>query len=101
MIKLMKDNKMFEVRTQVQASAFIKSGWNVVIDKPVAIDNIDKVEKVDVIEQVQLTTQYTKTDINRMSTSDLQKLANDNDVDNANEMSGSKLKKILIDKLCK
>lgn len=41
---------------------------------------------------------YTKTEINRMSTSDLQMLAKENGVVNAEEISGSELKKLLIEK---
>ena len=98
MIKLIKDNRVFEVRTDVQASAFINNGWEIVKDKLVTPK---ETTKVDVVEQVTQSTPYTKTDINRMSTADLQKLADNNGVDNAKELSGSKLKKILIDKLCK
>ena len=42
--------------------------------------------------------QYTKTEINRMSTAELQTLALENGVDGSNEMTGSELKKVLIDK---
>lgn len=41
---------------------------------------------------------YTKTDINRMSTSELQKLAAEYGVENAKEKSGGELKKLLIEK---
>lgn len=41
---------------------------------------------------------YTKTDINRMSASQLQKLASESGIENANEKSGGELKKILIEK---
>lgn len=41
---------------------------------------------------------YTKTDINRMSTSQLQKLASESGIENANEKSGGELKKMLIEK---
>lgn len=41
---------------------------------------------------------YTKTDINRMSTSQLQKLASESGIENANEKSGGELKKLLIEK---
>lgn len=40
--------------------------------------------------------QYTKSEINRMSTSDLQKLATTEGVENAYGISGGELKKILI-----
>lgn len=42
--------------------------------------------------------QYTKTEINRMSTEELQELALENGIDGANEMTGAELKKVLIEK---
>ena len=42
--------------------------------------------------------QYTKTEINRMSTAELQTLALENGVDGSNEMTGAELKKVLIEK---
>ena len=41
---------------------------------------------------------YTKTEINRMSTADLQKLATEQGIENAQATSGAELKKILIAK---
>ena len=41
---------------------------------------------------------YTKTEINRMSTAELQALALENGVDGSNEMTGAELKKVLIEK---
>ena len=42
--------------------------------------------------------QYTKTEINRMSTAELQELALENGVDGSDEMTGVELKKVLIEK---
>ena len=42
--------------------------------------------------------EHTKTEINRMSTAELQELALENDIDGANEMTGAELKKVLIEK---
>ena len=42
---------------------------------------------------------YTKTDINRMSTADLQKLAGEKGIENADSFSGADLKKMLIELL--
>ncbi len=42
--------------------------------------------------------QYTKTEINRMSTAELQTLALENGIDGSNEMTGAELKKVLIEK---
>lgn len=41
--------------------------------------------------------QYNRTEINRMTTAELQSLAAQNGVDGAFEMTGAELKKILID----
>ena len=41
---------------------------------------------------------YTKTEINRMSTAELQTLALENGVDGSDEMTGAELKKVLIEK---
>ena len=42
-------------------------------------------------------TAYTKTEINRMSTADLKKLASESGIENATEINGSDLKKMLIE----
>lgn len=41
---------------------------------------------------------HTKTEINRMSTAELQELALENGIDGADEMTGAELKKVLIEK---
>lgn len=41
---------------------------------------------------------YTKTEINRLSTSELRELAKENGIDNADENTGAELKKMLIEK---
>lgn len=41
---------------------------------------------------------HTKTEINRMSTAELQELALENDIEGADEMTGAELKKVLIEK---
>ena len=43
-------------------------------------------------------TPYTKTEINRMSTADLKKLASEKGIENAAEINGGELKKMLIEK---
>ena len=42
--------------------------------------------------------QYTKTEINRMTTAELQELALENDIDGAEQITGAELKKVLIEK---
>lgn len=41
---------------------------------------------------------HTKTEINRMSTAELQDLALENGIDSAEQMTGAELKKVLIEK---
>lgn len=50
------------------------------------------------IEKGTPSLNYTKTEISRMSTSDLKLLAKEQEIENADEISGSELKKILIEK---
>lgn len=52
------------------------------------------------IDKFSGSSKYTKTMINRMSTSDLQSLAKEQEIENADEISGSELKKMLIEKFC-
>ena len=42
---------------------------------------------------------YTKTDINRMSIDDLKALGAEQEIENAEELKGDDLKKLLIEKL--
>lgn len=44
------------------------------------------------------TKEYTKTEINRMSTAELKEVAKLNGIENAEDITGGELKKILIDK---
>lgn len=50
-------------------------------------------------ESVTTENQYTKTDINRMSTAELKELAKEKGIENAEDITGGELKKILIEKL--
>lgn len=56
---------------------------------PITTDNLT--EKL-------LHNEHTKTEINRMTTAELQELALKNSVDGADEMTGAELKKVLIEK---
>lgn len=47
---------------------------------------------------IEKSKSYTKTEINRMSTADLQTLATEQGIEDAEELSGSELKKVLIEK---
>lgn len=49
------------------------------------------------LEGYSAVRQYTKSEINRMSTADLQNLAAEEGIENAFETSGNELKKILVE----
>ena len=51
----------------------------------------------DITLETQEGKQYTKTEINRMSTAELQNLASAENIENAFETSGNELKKILTE----
>lgn len=56
----------------------------------------DVIEIVD--EEVIKENQFTKTEINRMSTAELKEVAKLNGVEDAENMTGGELKKVLIEK---
>lgn len=51
----------------------------------------------DIVPEERSSGGYTKTEINRMSTADLQALAAEHGIDGAEEISGAELKRILIE----
>nr|DAH41217.1 MAG TPA: Rho termination factor, N-terminal domain [Caudoviricetes sp.] len=61
-------------------------------------EEIPEETEPEVKKEVVLTNDYTKTEINRMSTAELQKLATEHGVSGAEEISGTELKRILIEK---
>ena len=84
MIILKKDSITMAVSTSVQAAAFLRNGWVVFGEN----EPMPKTEEQN----------YTKTIINRMSTSELQELAKEQGIENAEEATGAELKKVLIEK---
>lgn len=58
-------------------------------------DDFSKHMNPPVIEE---TKAYTKTEINRMSTAELKEVAKANGIENAEDITGGELKKILIEK---
>lgn len=85
MIRLKKDDLTMEVGTDVQASAFIRNGWSVVKKE---FENPTVSEK-----------QYSKSEIQRMSTAELKTLAPTLGIDVTEESTGAKLKEEIIAKL--
>lgn len=52
----------------------------------------------DIVPGEKSSSEYTKTEINRMSTADLQALASEKGIPNADSFSGADLKSMLIEK---
>lgn len=65
-------------------------------DKDVFSDYMNPPEEYELPFVTVPDKQYTKTDINRMSTADLRKMASNTGVENADTMTGAELKKYLI-----
>lgn len=55
-------------------------------------------EEIEETQTASSSLNYTKTDINRMSTADLQTLAKEQGIGGAELLSGAELKKLLIEK---
>lgn len=75
----------------------VPAGNDFVLDEKVVEkvkDNVIEITDDKIIKE----NQFTKTDINRMSTAELKELASKEDVDGAEDMTGSELKKVLIEK---
>lgn len=66
-------------------------------DVPVGVASVE-IKDNKIIDEVKEEVKYTKTDINRMSTSDLKSLAKSEGIKDADTLSGADLKKVLITK---
>ena len=77
------------IRRNIKARAVVKTA-----KKPIEDDFAQYMNEP--VESEEVT--YTKTEINRMSTADLRKLAKDKEISGADEMTGAELKKVLIEK---
>lgn len=89
MIRVEKAGLKMEVRTQVQASAFLKNGWSICEEtsgEEMAVETSDCGDT------------YSKTIINRMPISELRLLAEREGVPDFEEKTGVELKKALIQK---
>lgn len=60
------------------------------------IEKVEEAKVEDDFGDVSEEQTFTKTEINRMSTSELKKLAETEEIPNAKELTGGELKKILI-----
>lgn len=87
---VIKDGKWYKAGEEVPSSASVLEDNAIKKNEEV----VAKVEQPIVEKQ----PQYTKTDINRMSTAELKEVATNNGIENAEEMTGGDLKKVLIEK---
>lgn len=92
MIKLEKGNRKIEARTELQASAFINSGWV----REGAAETPENAKESDG-KQGDGAKKYTKTEIARMKTDDLRVLATELGLAVTEESTGADLKDTLIE----
>lgn len=92
MIKLKKGNRTMEVRTELQASAFVNSGWERVGTLKIP-ETATEPEK----RQSDGEKKYTKTEIARMKADDLRALAAEAGLPVTEESIGTELKDALIE----
>jgi len=79
------------------AGADVPEGADFVVDKKVigtVKDDVVEITDKEVIKE----NQFTKSEITRMSTADLKEVAKLNGVEDAEDMTGAKLKEVLIEK---
>ena len=87
MTKIVKNGAFMVARDGNQLAAFLNNGWK-----------IDESKQTEIQSDAPKQKEYSKSEINRMSTADLQKLASESGVENAENISGAELKKILLEK---
>lgn len=90
--------KVTDARLQELAGSNNKQGKPLIakVEEPKKEDQ--KVEVVEDVKAEYTKTEYTKTEINRMSTAELKEVAKLNGVEDAEDMTGGELKKVLIKK---
>lgn len=76
---------------------YYESGEYVPENEPEESENSLPFSDDDITLETKEDRQYTKTEINRMSTAELQNLAASEGIENAFETSGNELKKILAE----
>ena len=68
------------------------------VEKKEAVDDFSQYMNAPEIAGESTEVKYTKTEINRMSTAELKEVAKLNGVNDADDMTGGELKKVLIEK---
>lgn len=96
MTKIVKDRAVMVARDGNQLAAFLNNGWTVESDEKNTTGQVTATNMIP--PQTDGKKTYTKTEINRLSTAELQALALENGIDGAKGMTGSDLKKVLIEK---
>lgn len=93
MIKLKNGERTMEARTELQASAFINSGW----ERVDAVEREKGISDESVEEPENCKKKYTKTEISRMKTENLRALAAEVGITVTEEATGAELKDALIE----
>lgn len=80
---------------------FPRSGMNVSEERLAELSGENNKRGIQLIKKIseekEEVIEYTKTQINRMSASELKKLANEVNIDDASNLTGGALKKLLIE----
>ncbi len=91
--------KVSDKRLEELASNKNKQGKPLIkkVEEPKQDDFSQNMNPPEITEE-SAEVKYTKTEINRMSTAELKEVAKLNGVEDADDMTGGELKKVLIDK---
>ena len=92
--KVEKDGQIQSINNDLDLSAYLNNGWKL---QGEGVEKTTPITPSPIKKEVEEVS-YTKTDINRMSLEDLQKLAKGKDIE-VKGKSGGELKKALIEKL--
>lgn len=102
MVRVAKDGRYMNLRDENQLAAFKNEGWTVAeaaASAPKHETSEAEVPDIPARDGADAKSRYTKTEINRMATADLQKLGAEIGIEGADGKSGSELKTAIIGKL--
>ena len=81
-----------------EGDIFPRDGLKVSEERLKELSSTNNKRKEVLIQLIEEAKPLTKTEINRMTTAELKNIATDNGIENAEEMTGAELKKVLIAK---
>lgn len=97
MSMMIRRNKLMRVARQQAATRPKKVSKKVVIEEAPQVNEINVIEEKEPV--IEKEYHYSRSEISLMKTEELQKLANSLEIEGASELSGNKLKPIIMKKL--